>query len=128
LFGPLGVAYVTKTRFDGTNDGMAGDRRGRYNKGPRHAQTVRFPLEHIAHYVAQAEALKIPVGDFVAYRIAICEDLEIPSECMMAHPGVLAMLPDEKREKALAEVPGLAARYEALIRARESDQMELQVA
>ncbi|MGC9670981.1 hypothetical protein ACNTMW_31090 [Planosporangium sp. 12N6] len=107
---------------------MAGNRRGRMNKGPRHAQTVRFPLEHFEYYAKQAQALRIPVGDFVAYRIAVCEDLKIPGAVIMAHPGLLDLLPAHRREEALRENPGLAARYEALIGAADSTQLEMQVA
>src|SRR5215468_6510391 len=107
---------------------MAGDRVGRIYKGPRHAQTVRIPLEHYAHYVRQAGALKIPIADFMVYRIAVCEGLEIPGPVLMAHPGLLALLPDDQRAEALQKHSGLATKYQALFGAAASEQIELRVA
>lgn len=107
---------------------MAGDRVGRVYKGPRHTQTVRVPVEHYAHYVKQAEELRIPIADFMVYRIAVCEGLEIPGPVLMAHPGLLALLPDDQRVEALQKHPGLATKYQALFGAVTSSQMELQVA
>jgi phage tail protein X len=75
---------------------------------------VRVPLDHYEHYVRQAEALQIPIGDFIAYRMAVYEGLKIPSAVLAANPGLLALLPEPQRRQALAENPGLGARYQAL--------------
>ncbi|HKT03288.1 MAG TPA: hypothetical protein VJT31_27480 [Rugosimonospora sp.] len=96
---------------------MAGDRGGRRSKGPRHPTMVRLPVDHYEHYVRQAEALQIPIGDFIAYRMAVHEGLAIPSEVLVANPGLLALLPEAQRQQALSDVPGLATRYRALARA-----------
>lgn len=110
---------------------MAGDRVGRINQGARYPQTVRFPLDHHAYYVAQAESLGIPTAAYIAYRMAAIDGLKIPNEVLLAHPGVLELLPDGRRAAALQEIPGLTSRYQTYQRAmaakQQADQMELQL-
>jgi hypothetical protein len=120
-----GVAVLDSNQNHGRTVVMAGDRVGRVYRGPRKPQTVRMPVEHYEHYTRQAEALRIPIADYIAYRIAAVDDLKIPAEVLLAHPGLLQLLPEHRRVEALREVPRLAARYEALIGA---DELPLDVA
>lgn len=110
--------------------GMAGDRGGRRSKGLRHPTMVRVPMDHYRHYTEQAEAFGVPMSDFIAYRIALCEGLEIPDEALLANPALLGMLPEDLRDVTMRKYAGLAARYEAFLRTRQrqTEQLEMQVA
>jgi hypothetical protein len=76
---------------------------------------VRLPIDHYEHYARKAAELNVPVGDYVAYRMAVIEGLPIPAPVLLAHPMLLALLPADQRAKALGEVAGLGARYQAVV-------------
>jgi hypothetical protein len=76
---------------------------------------VRLPLDHYEHYARQAAELNVPIGDLVAYKMAVIEGLEIPEQVLMAQPVLLVLLPEDKRAQTLARIPGLSARYRAVV-------------
>lgn len=120
-----GVAVANLNQVCGKTDRMAGDRVGRMNKGPRKTQSVRFPLDHFDHYAKQAEALRIPVGEYVAYRIAVIDGLKIPDQVLLANPGLVHLLPEADQREALQTIPRLAERYAAAFLNQSPDQLSL---
>ncbi len=93
---------------------MAGSQVGRVHKGHRRPVTIRVPEEHYAHYKRHAEMLRVPVSDYVSYRIAVADDLGIPVEVLTAHPGLLDLLHPYRRTEVLYEHPHLAVKYKAM--------------
>lgn len=48
-------------------------------KGDREAITTRVPPSHHSHYQERADALGIPLGSWVALKLAEIEELDVPS-------------------------------------------------
>lgn|SRR5690606_18094453 len=96
-------------------------------KGQRSQLTVRVPVEHADHFTREAQRLGIPRADYIAYRAALCEGLDIPSDVLWFAPRlvllyldpdsddpgarvreVVAELPREVIERFRAQVPEVA--------------------
>jgi hypothetical protein len=60
------------------NCGMAGDRSGPRVKGDRTPMHVRVPRTHRAVYERLAKKAGLPLGDYVALRLAQAHDLDEP--------------------------------------------------
>lgn len=57
---------------------MAARKPGTPSKGPRKASTVRAPDEHHDRYLAEAQRLGLPVGDYLVWVLAQAHDLPAP--------------------------------------------------
>lgn len=75
-------------------------------KGDRKGIMVRLPQLHAQHFAALAEELGISQGDYVGYRAAICEGLDIPAEVLWHAPRVVLLYDDEAdRRRVLERMP-----------------------
>lgn len=57
---------------------MAGNKPGPKPKGKRTAFTVRYPDDHLAIYKHRAAAAGVPLGDYLAAKMASAEGLDEP--------------------------------------------------
>lgn len=64
---------------------MAG-KPGRPSKGDRTAKTVRIPDHHLPKYQAIAQQLDMPLGDYVALKLAEAHNYDVPDYLVPADP------------------------------------------
>lgn len=75
-------------------------------KGDRKEIMVRLPKPHVQHFADLAKELGISQGDYVGYRAAICEGLDIPPEVFWHAPRVILLYSeDEERQRVLERMP-----------------------
>lgn len=87
----MGAPFPSEPGSDVRVIAMAGTHPGRRHKGPRHTQSVRFPIDHAEVYRQRARAAGLELSDYVARVMAEAHGLDLPDYLRPADQGVLPL-------------------------------------
>lgn len=77
---------------------------------------MRVPVEHRDHFDEQARRIGIARGDYIGFRAALCDGLDIPEAVFRWAPRVILLYDDEA-------MPGVINRMPPAIIARFREQV-----